>query len=254
MNRENEIGSDDLSKIVLSTIEGGGPSWFEGIARPLARAQWCKLESACALSYDNYGTARHLACDPAAARDEGCLIWPPRTFGTSRPIIVEMLPPEATIRYAKLGLEFYPINSIDAAFLKQRIQGALDRIARVPGIRVAVGELLTVVHVLKPPGPEYDVSYSDPDVPFSIFVSLDVDEQDHEDLRLAEAIIHECMHLQLTLLEEVLPLVASESEKYHSPWQDTLRPSRGLLHGLYVFRVIHDFLISLLKCEYCGTS
>ena len=253
MTRTNEIASDDISKIVLSIIEGGGPSWFEGIACPLARARWCKLENTYALSYENYGTARHLACNPAAIRDERCRIWPPRTFGTSRSIIVEELPPEALKRYAKLGLEFYPVGSIDAPFLRQRIEAAFERIALVPGIRTAVGELLAVMHILKPPDPEYDVSYSDPGVPFSIFVSFDIYEQEHGDLRLAEAIVHECMHLLLTLLENALPLLDGEGEKYHSPWQDTLRPSRGILHGLYVFRVIHDFLTSLLKCEYSGT-
>src|SRR5437016_4532829 len=101
MKWAHEIASDDVSKIVLSTLEGGGPSWLEGIARPLARAQWCKLESTYALSRDNYGTARHLARNPAAIRDERCRICPPRTFGISRPIIVEVLPPEVTMQYTK---------------------------------------------------------------------------------------------------------------------------------------------------------
>jgi len=61
------------------------------------------------------------------------------------------------------------------------------------------------------------------------------------------------MHLQLTLLESVLPLVMGGAERHHSPWQDTMRPSQGVLHGLYVFRVIDDFLTALLKGKYCDT-
>ena len=72
----------------------------------------------------------------------------------------------------KLGLDFYAVGSISAELLQHRIGNALKRISVLPGIRGAVRELLAVMHILKPPGPEYDVSYSDPAVPFSIFVSL----------------------------------------------------------------------------------
>jgi len=253
MNQANEIASDDVSNRLLSTIVSGGPSWLEGIACPLTRARWRRLESASALNCDNYGTARHLARNPAAARYELCQIWPPKAFVTSRSIIVEILAPEIMARYTKIGLEFYHYDSIDSEILTQRMEDALRRIALVPGIQAAVAELLAVVHILRPPSPEYDISYSDPDVPFSIFVSFNIDDLEHGDLRLAEAIVHECMHLLLTLLEEVVPLVNGESERHLSPWQGILRPSRGLLHGLYVFRVIYDFLTSLLNRKYCAT-
>ena len=46
---------------------------------------------------------------------------------------------------------------------------------------------------------------------------------------------------RLTLLEEQMPLIATETERHLSPWRKALRPTRGVLHALYVFRVIQDF-------------
>ena len=180
-------------------------------------------------------------------RDEFCRICQPNNFGGTRPIIVEALPPKTAARYVKLGLDFYTPDTIDSSFVKRRIESALRQIALVPGIAAVIGELLVVVHLLKPPGPDYDVSYSDPNVPFSIFVSLWPGVQACGDPRLAEAIVHG-VHLQLTLLEDVLPLVTVSSRGHYSPWKGMMRPSQGILHGLYVFRVIDDFLTALLEC------
>ena len=38
-----------------------------------------------------------------------------------------------------------------------------------------------------------------------------------------------------------MPLVDEPRSMHFSPWQQTLRPVSGLLHGLYVFTVIHSF-------------
>ena len=60
-------------------------------------------------------------------------------------------------------------------------------------------------------------------------------------LRLAESIIHECMHLQLTITEDVLPLVETPEVRLFSPWRQSLRPVTGVLHGFYVFAVVYEF-------------
>jgi HEXXH motif-containing protein len=81
------------------------------------------------------------------------------------------------------------------------------------------------------------------------FVGVAQGDLPHRDLRLAEGILHECMHLQLTLIEEQTPLLATETERHLSPWRQTLRPTRGILHGLYVFRVIQDVFAELILHE-----
>lgn len=237
----------ELMTGILFLVDGGQPFWFKGVAASLAAERWNSLENFSGINSRVYGTARYLANDPNVARDEFCRVYPPKTFEMSRPIIVELLPESVVIPYSKLGLQFHNRSSMKSTFVKQQIESALEEICKISGIAKAIGSLLFIVHALLPPGPEFDVSYSDPRVPFSIFVSLCQDEHFQNDLRLAEAIIHECMHLQLTLLEGVLPLVAGSGLKYHSPWTGTMRPSQGILHGLYVFRVIDDFLIALLE-------
>ena len=59
------------------------------------------------------------------------------------------------------------------------------------------------------------------------------------------------MHLQFTLIEGVVPMVTGAEERHHSPWQQTMRPSQGVLHGLYVFRSIQDFYRKLLDGRHC---
>jgi HEXXH motif-containing protein len=64
--------------------------------------------------------------------------------------------------------------------------------------------------------------------------------------RLAESIIHEAMHLQLTLIESIVPLINSTTQTAFSPWKQSERPVQGLLHALYVFAVISEALNSLV--------
>jgi HEXXH motif-containing protein len=75
-------------------------------------------------------------------------------------------------------------------------------------------------------------------VPFSIFVSLPLAGARHGALRLAEAVLHETMHLQLSLIERIAPAIRSNDAQLYSPWLQTMRPVQSILHGLYVFAVI----------------
>jgi HEXXH motif-containing protein len=54
------------------------------------------------------------------------------------------------------------------------------------------------------------------------------------------------MHLQLTLIEQIVPLILFNNRQYFSPWRGEYRPTQGILHALYVFRVIDEFLKGLL--------
>ncbi len=170
----------------------------------------------------------------------------PAIFGAKQPVIVETLAGDSLKRYCDLGLSFYAQSDLSPQFVESRFSRAFHRLGSISGVASAIGAVLSVLHVIKPQGPEYDVSYSDPKLPFSIFVGIDLGAQVNGDLRLAESILHECMHLQLTLLDQSLPLIANSKEQYHSPWQGRMRPSQGILHGLYVFCVIHDFYRALL--------
>lgn len=106
-------------------------------------------------------------------------------------------------------------------------------------LRSAVAELAWQCHLVRPPDDAYDVSFSDPDIPFSIFVSIPEAKNRRSILRVAENLVHETMHLQLSLFEQTCPLIDSAVPwSLYSPWKSEQRPAQGILHGLYVFVVL----------------
>jgi hypothetical protein len=240
------VGSDHaLQGPVPAALRRPGPFWFDNLAPVVAEYRWSRFLAECGIDKSNYGTARVLDRNPHAERNViGHLQGP--TAGTQHRIIVEFLRTDITKRYRDLGLEFYSPDEILGLNLFRRLDRAIEIIASVPGAALAVSAVLSVVHVLKSESPEYDISYSEPTLPFSIFVGIDPTFPANPNLRLAESILHECMHLQLTLIEESTLLIAADSERHLSPWRQALRPTRGVLHALYVFRVIQEFFRSLI--------
>jgi HEXXH motif-containing protein len=110
----------------------------------------------------------------------------------------------------------------------------------VPEVRASVQSLVRSIHVIQSNGLGYDCSFSDPAIPFSIFVSIPFAGEKQRVLRVAEAVTHECMHLQLTAWEAREPMVHPENKEatWHSPWKGGPRKLQGVLHGMYVFKVI----------------
>lgn len=144
--------------------------------------------------------------------------------------------------YEAHGLEPLEPSALEENQVLGKVEHALALLNRAEDAYAAVGQLVRSIQILQQPHPEIDTSYSHPDIPFSIFVSVCEDASLPSSLRVAESILHEAMHLQLTLLENHLPMVDPASTAlYFSPWRDEDRPVRGIMHGMYVFRAIHDF-------------
>lgn len=123
-----------------------------------------------------------------------------------------------------------------------KIKAATDQLSLVPECVQCVSGLVNCIQVIKSEGPEYDASYSHPDIPFTIFISICQDSSILSSLRVAENILHEAMHLKLSLIQEHLQLIKPDTQDtFYSPWRDTHRPLIGVLHGLFVFRAILDF-------------
>lgn len=232
--------------IVQASLADDGPVCMPGLAAHLSRARWKTLADSTGLDRATYGTIRHLNADVHSPREELLRIILPREFAASRSVIVETLRGKVRDRYADLGLEFHSATSIDPATVGHAIERAMALIARVPEAAEAIGSVLAVLHVMRPPGPDYDVSYSDPAVPFSVFVGVSEEKAPLGGMRLAEGILHECMHLQLSLLEDLEPMVSGHDDSLRSPWQGVMRPTQGNLHGLYVFRVLQWFHLRMI--------
>ena len=133
-----------------------------------------------------------------------------------------------------------PAKDKDAEILIALVRAALLEVIQPhPFLWRAVSELAWRCHIVLARDDDYDVSFSDPSIPFSIFVSVPSRNDRRSVLRVAENLVHETMHLQLTLFERACPLVDTTSSwSIYSPWKRQERPAQGILHGLYVFHVL----------------
>ncbi|MCY4428508.1 MAG: HEXXH motif-containing putative peptide modification protein [Halieaceae bacterium] len=156
--------------------------------------------------------------------------------------MIEALPLQTRQGYKAIGLDLLteaPTTEDIVLF-----QDAFTLLKAGSGLSDAVVALVRSVHLLAGSGNGYDTSHSEPNLPCSIFVSVPTGQQ-YAEFRLAESILHEAMHLQLTMLEKEAPLLCNTSATGYSPWQQTVRPVKGLLHGLFVFSVINQWLAEL---------
>ena len=223
------------------------PLWFPGLAAPLTARRWRTLYQQTAITKNDYGTSRVRAGNAGAPRHiVDRLSVSPCGEDTVSVILIETLLENDLRKYQEMGLTFYSRAELTTSTIFGCLQDAIYILAHVPTLQKTAGSLVRVCHILKPEDDDYDVSHSDPYVPFSIFVSVPQKRKANCELRIAEAIVHEAMHLQLTLLEQALPLICPSDEAYFSPWKEEFRSPQGILHALYVFRVIDQFLEQLL--------
>ena len=156
---------------------------------------------------------------------------------------VERLPPMLADRWRNVGLEFASESDLSDMEFRQTLARSLDFIGMDQPLAGTVAGLCRSLHVLVASSRDFDVSYSDPTLPLSVFVSCPLSTERDRVERLAENIVHEALHLQLSLVERVQPLLTDEldEERVYSPWKDEWRTIRGLVHALYVFGNLRSF-------------
>lgn len=201
------------------------PLWLPGLAEQLVRES--------GLDSEGYSTSQWVGSVPPAK------VWRvgPRG-GIDLDFSVELLPSSVVERLSSNGAVFAEVSTIAPRLVG--IERALMQLQRVPTLATSVGLLIKSIHVLEEPEPDFDISFSDPSIPFSVF--LNISQGRFSDLRTAEALVHEAMHLQLSLIERLVPLAKTDQSLHYSPWKRTHRPAAGLMHALYVFRVIDEWL------------
>ncbi len=208
---------------------------------------WRALYSDLGLTPAEYSTPRVVASNRNVSRNIVSAI--PIVLGDGEPVRefqIEFLAKEMSRLYEEFGVRFYSEDEINGKKMTERVAEAINILKSVPTLFTTVVTLIRSVHLIDAGDDEYDVSFSEPHVPFSIFVSVPEAESTTNTLRLAEAIVHEAMHLQLTLIERYVPLVIKTQKIIFSPWRGEYRSIRGVLHALYVFRIIDRFLECLL--------
>lgn len=236
--------TDDLAtRLRTALCEADEPLWLPGLSADLADSGWRRLGREVGLDRGSYSTARMLYRDPAGTRRVVASIDCRIATGAGRHSIpIELLPEDLAHRCAGPDLRFFDAEEVRSEGVAARIEEALDILGSVPTVLAAVATFVGALHLIDPRDDEVDVSFSDPGLPFSAFVSVPGPNACGGGLRVAEALLHEAMHLQLTLVESIVPLVNDIGATYFSPWRGEHRTAQGVLHALYVFRVIDDFL------------
>ncbi len=223
MNSSPSLGS----KFLLPPSE-------EAFAKALGQLGVVELLTTTGLTRSDYSTLRYLSEDRAASWQTVAAFLSP-----NGPSFVCELPSPLLEDYCNAH-ELTLANKKDILVALPTVEAAMrDVVDLHPFLATCVHEFVWNCHLVLPPEDSYDVSFSDPNVPFSIFISAPKQSSRTSVLRVAENIVHEAMHLQLTLFETVHPLIDSTSDwSMYSPWKKQSRPAQGILHGLYVFAIL----------------
>jgi HEXXH motif-containing protein len=208
--------------------------WFPGLTAELV-TDFISHNQVKRSLVDQYGTSRWLACSTEQPAPDGGEI--------------QVGPHVANIEYlsSETAAGFEHLHFADRHYpqVREQIQAAADLLTHVPSMADSVGSVVKSIHPLQA-ARDHDVSHSTPELPFSVFVSIPGKDERDASLRVAESLIHESMHLQLTLVDSIEPLAVDDRANGYSPWKEELRPVTGLLQGLYVFAVIHQALRILM--------
>lgn len=164
-------------------------------------------------------------------------------------LTIELLSGESSKPWERLGLQFAKERHIEGTRFVDTLVEALVLIEGNREIHATVKSMCRSLHPLVCDMREVDVSFSDPELPFSIFVSCPPLEAQHRIERLAENIVHEALHLQLTLVERAKPLVLANADEnlVYSPWKKERRNLSGLIHGIYVFGNLREFWANIAE-------
>lgn len=242
-------------RIIKALTDSSVDLWFPYLTYDLAQTGWHRIKEEMDLDESDYGTARVILRDAGAARNTiYTLLFKNLEDVVRDTISVEALPESISDYYKKSGVDFYELELLlaqdsDKNEIMNCLSLSFDIIKQVPNLFTTVVNLVRCIHLIKPEFDDYDVSFSEPHIPFSIFVSVPQKSNIFYALRVAEAIIHEAMHLQLTLIEGIVPMISCDNEKFYSPWKEELRSPQGILHALYVFQVLKSFFSALLNSE-----
>lgn len=163
-------------------------------------------------------------------------------WGTECDMQLEVLPNTLATKWDEAELRLATKADFQDNDFCAVMTGALDLLATASPFLGTVAGLCRSIHLLGA-ATHFDSSYSDPRFPFSVFTSCPSPEENHRVERLAESILHESLHLQLSLVEAAEPLVVTSLDQptLYSPWKKELRPVRGIMHGVYVFANLQCF-------------
>lgn len=254
------LPTDLKERISAALTDSDSELWFPNLTYDLVQSGYQKLHKDIGITIRTYGTARVILKDVDAERLAEIFIkntiFSKNGYGQiENETFVEIFPANIVEQYKESGVEFYNQEELLTRIeIINCLKNSFETIRSVPSLFETVRRLVKSIHLIKPEDDEYDVSFSEPHIPFSIFVSVPRENTPINVLRVTEAIVHESMHLQLTLIENIVPLFSAEGNLVYSPWKEEYRTPQGILHALYVFKVIEYFVQQVSKNNNLSTE
>lgn len=234
----------DIQKIIQNYLEQPLPLWENEITQLLVAHKWAALAKQSEITPNTYTIAECVIKNKSVAETNLSLSL------TNSNIKIELPSDDLKGFYEKHGIEPVAISINESENEITKIITALNVLKQVEPVHDFILNIVQSVQLIKAEYPDTDVSYSHPEIPFSIFFSVCDEVSTISDLRVAESILHEAMHLKLTLIENIVPLIVPNAKGlYFSPWRDEPRPARGVLHGLFVFKVLLDFFKAIIEID-----
>lgn len=219
-----------VQKIRSSIEDASEPPWFPNLTSDLVQSAWKDLKRKTGLERVDYSTAKVLIPNFGDKVER---------VNDQSPISIEFLPLEIQQTYLNHEVRFFTPGELKINAVLSCVSSANKVIKSIPSLWSTIIALVKSLHLINSKDDEYDVSFSEPNLPFSIFISVPNGNDWVSAMRVAEAVVHEGMHLQLTLINQVLPLANQMSPNlYYSPWKSAFRPASSILHALYVFSVV----------------
>ncbi len=221
--------------------------WDYETTKLLVKHEWRTLREQFSWTPDNYNTPGYIHNAPNLVTSKR----PISTWTNENQIYLEApCSNELKKFYAENDLSLIEKNELLSIGAVEKLDDALKFLDSVSGLVDCVAQLVRVIGVLESTIPEEDVSYSHPEVPFSIFVSVCNERSTVASARVAESILHEAMHLRLSLIQKVVNLLNPGRRgraQHFTPWRQEKRPANGVLHGIFVFRAILEFFWRLVS-------
>lgn len=235
---------------ILSIIDN--PSsvlWYPALTKQLTSDAWETICQQYGIQQSNYSTELMLHGRVVNSLTTNFYLTPEiqNETKTLRPMKICQMPEKIVEMYSYTGSKPYSFATLQNSTVLQCLQESLELLALIPTIYETISHLIACIHIIQPEDDNFDISYSLPNIPFSIFVSIPSRRMENDSLRVAEAILHEAMHLQLTLIENKVPIIVATEKTYFSPWKSENRHPRGVFHAIYVFCVIKQYLCFLIN-------
>lgn len=137
------------------------------------------------------------------------------------------------------------LDDAEAFELAQTLIQALDFLAELDGsLGNEIAAKIRLYAPLKSADPHVHLSFSAPKLTGVIFLSQPTPQMGVPGwLKAAEVLVHEFAHNELNLYQEAEVLFEHDLQAcFYSPWRKDPRPLNGLLHGLYAFWHVVEFL------------